>query len=359
MQQISPITSPVHPALAELCAALSERARELDISEAWPAEQLRLCGEYGVFRWFLPEAVGGFGWSDADVIRGYLRLSAACLTTTFVITQRTGACLRIAGSENEVARARWLPDLAKGDCFATVAISHLSTSRRHLAHPAMRATEVNGGYALDGFSAWVTGGCHADVIVTGAVLEDGQQILVALPTDLPGITAPPPPKLVGLSASHTGELRCERVRLSHEHVLAGPVENVMTLGTGGGTGGLQTSTLAIGTASAAIAYLEAEASRRSELSAPTNRLRDEQRELEADLLMLAAGQPICSNEELRTRANSLVLRATQAALAAAKGTGYVIGHPAGRWCREALFFLVWSCPQPVVTAQLCELAGLE
>jgi hypothetical protein len=27
--------------------------------------------------------------------------------------------------------------------------------------------------------------------------------------------------------------------------------------------------------------------------------------------------------------------------------------------REALFFLVWSCPQPVMQANLCELAGLE
>ena len=48
-----------------------------------------------------------------------------------------------------------------------------------------------------------------------------------------------------------------------------------------------------------------------------------------------------------------------AALAAAKGTGYLIGHPAGRWCREALFFLIWSCPQPVMSAHLCQLAGLR
>jgi hypothetical protein len=53
-----------------------------------------------------------------------------------------------------------------------------------------------------------------------------------------------------------------------------------------------------------------------------------------------------------------VLRSTQSALAAAKGAGYVAGHPAGRWCREALFFLVWSCPQPVLSAHLCELAGI-
>jgi hypothetical protein len=56
--------------------------------------------------------------------------------------------------------------------------------------------------------------------------------------------------------------------------------------------------------------------------------------------------------------NSLVLRATQATLAAAKGAGYAAGHPAGRWCREALFFLVWSCPAPVLQANLCELAGI-
>ena len=58
------------------------------------------------------------------------------------------------------------------------------------------------------------------------------------------------------------------------------------------------------------------------------------------------------------RANSLVLRATQMSLAAAKGAGYASRHPVGRWCREALFFLVWSCPQPVVEENLRELAGL-
>ncbi|MBW8885705.1 MAG: acyl-CoA dehydrogenase, partial [Planctomycetia bacterium] len=68
---------------------------------------------------------------------------------------------------------------------------------------------------------------------------------------------------------------------------------------------------------------------------------------------------LTTSNELRTRANSLALRASQAALAAAKGAGYVVGHPAGRWCREALFFLVWSCPQPVLHANLCELAGIQ
>ena len=72
-----------------------------------------------------------------------------------------------------------------------------------------------------------------------------------------------------------------------------------------------------------------------------------------------ANRACYDKESIRQRANSLVLRATQAALSAAKGSGYVVGHPAGRWCREALFFLVWSCPQPVAAANLCELAGID
>ena len=74
---------------------------------------------------------------------------------------------------------------------------------------------------------------------------------------------------------------------------------------------------------------------------------------------MADGEPVCSNEDLRTDANSLVLRSTQAALVAAKGAGFVEGHPVGRWCREALFFLVWSCPQSVQDANLCELVGIS
>ncbi len=359
MNESRPITSPDDPALVRLCDQLARRSCELDRSEAWPSEQLSLCGDAGVFQWFVPRHWGGQEWSELDVTRGYLRLGAACLTTAFIITQRIGACQRIAGSENLAAKERLLPDLIAGKSFATVGISHLTTSRRHLAQPVLRAREIDSEFVLDGYTPWVTGADHASVIVTGAVLDDGRQILVALDTDLAGVTIPPPPRLVGLSASHTGEVRCQDVHVSRDGLLAGPAENVLKSGVGAGTGGLQTSTLAIGLASAALDYLEHEAIHRPDLSHPAAELRREHGELETTLLALANGQTVCTNEQLRAQANSIALRVTQAALAAAKGSGYVVGHPAGRWCREALFFLVWSCPQGVMAANLCELAGLD
>lgn len=361
--QPSAISSPGDPALAALCRELAARAAALDASGDWPAEQLRLCGEYGVFQWFADPLWGGQAWNGEDVLRGYLALSAACLTTTFVITQREGACRRLEGSENEALKCELLPGLTRGDLFATVGISHLTTSRRHEAKPVLRATRTEGGYLLDGYSAWVTGGAHADYVLIGATVMHGdeataEQLLVFVPTTLDGVRAETPAQLVGLSASCTGQVTFEGALVDDRYLIAGPVANVMQSGQGAGTGGLQTSTLALGLTRAALDLLAVEAKRRPELATPREALELDYAKQETALFAAARGEPRCSNDELRREVNSLVLRATQATLAAAKGAGYAAGHPAGRWCREALFFLVWSCPAPVLQANLCELAGV-
>jgi alkylation response protein AidB-like acyl-CoA dehydrogenase len=352
------ILAPEGPAFDRLCKQLAEGANQLDAAGNWPAEQLKQLGETGVYRWFMPVEWGGFGWNESQLVQGYIRLGAACLTTAFILTQRSAAVRRIVESDNEAVKQTLLPALAEGATFATVGISHLTTSRRHLAKPVLQVRQSGDEFVLDGFSPWVTGAAHADTVVIGATLDDGQQILLALPTSLPGVYAPPHEQLVGLTASHTGRLECRQVHVGREWLLDGPSANVMTGRSGTSTGGLQTSALAVGLSAAAIEFLEQESRQRPDLAEPTTNLRAEHSTVQQDLIALAAGNANCSSDEIRTRANSLVLRSTQAALAAAKGSGYVASHPAGRWCREALFFLVWSCPQPVMAANLCELAGL-
>jgi alkylation response protein AidB-like acyl-CoA dehydrogenase len=365
------VTSPDDPVLDNLCRRLGELAPALDQPNVWPAEQLRLCGEAGVFEWFIQPELGGRGWTEADVLRGYVKLAAACLTTTFVITQRTGAMTRIAASENRDACQRLLANLIAGRSFATVGISHLTTSRQHVARPVLRAAEQGRGLVLDGYSPWVTGAEFAQQIVLGATLDDGRQVLVALPANLPGVRIERSPELVGLSASRTGPVYCENVFVPREWLLAGPVHEVMKQGVGAKTGGLQTSALAIGLAGAAIDFLQEQSKLRANILEPVESLVAERDRLFDGMMALAGDSAerhegrslqrescVADGNELRGRANSLALRTAQAALAAAKGAGYVAGHPAGRWCREALFFLVWSCPAPVLQANLCELAGI-
>lgn len=81
--------------------------------------------------------------------------------------------------------------------------------------------------------------------------------------------------------------------------------------------------------------------------------------LESRVLLAARdGIDPAARDRLRVDATSLVLRTAQASLTAAKGAGFVAGHPAERLVRESLFFLVWSCPQAVADAVLCDLAGV-
>ncbi len=359
------ITSTDGPNFQRLCQTLRDPGHSSE--RDWPAAKLRACADSGVFEWFVSQEHGGQGWSGEEIIRGYLGLGAACLTTTFALTQLTGAVRRIANSGNEALISRLIPDLLAGRFFATLGISHLTTSRQHLKEPALRAKvrgETAKRFLLNGYSPWATGAKHADYIVTGATLEDGRQLLAAVATDLPGVNIPAVPRLLSLSGSRTGAVNFKSVEIDSACLLAGPVENVMKSGVGARTGGLQTSTLALGLSTAAIEFVENESHRRLELKDAAEQLRIELEEAKVVLLRLASGEdddlaPTLSPGDLRAKANSLVLRATQSALVAAKGAGFVDGHPAGRWCREALFFLVWSCPQPVIAANLCEFAGIE
>lgn len=346
--------------LKELCQHLREAASTLDRSDGtlpWPERQLALCAEADVFRWFVPREFGGCEWGERQQLEGYLAISQACLTTAFVLTQWQAACKRIVGGQSSVARAKWLPSLARGELWATVGISHLTTSRQHVRTPVLVARELPGGdYALDGFSPWVTGASQADVLVVGAALDDQRQVLCAIPADRAGIAAGAGARLMALSASCTDAVRFAGVTVHPDEIIGGPTPNVLQTGVGGGAGGLQTSTLAIGLTSAAVDFLQAEARGRPELEAVAEKLAGDSRQLREALLALAEGNAPITPAKLREQANSLVLRSTQAALVAAKGAGFVADHPAGRWCREALFFLVWSCPQPVLAANLCEFA---
>ncbi len=307
--------------------------------------------------WTVPREYGGTEISSPELVAGYEQLAAACLTTTFVLTQRNGAIQRIAGSANESVKATLLRGMVHADVFATVGISHLTTSRQHLAKPVVSVRETDAGFVFDGFMPWVTGAKSADYIVSGGTLEDGRQILAALATDHPGVQPQEPVKLMALSASQTGAVELHDVEVPRDMLIAGPIEQVMKQ-TSGGAGSFTTSALALGVANAAVTKLADEASRRADLHAVYEQFAADAAQLSNDLHATARGDASDEHtaESLRRRANSLALRSTQAVLTATKGAGYVAGHPAERAVREAMFFLVWSCPQPVAAAALREFA---
>jgi len=351
------------PVDARLLSRLRDQSAPLDNSGEWPQIQFDWLAESGILSWVIPKTYGGSEVSKLEMVQGYEALAAACLNTAFILTQRNGACQRIADCGNEGLKQRLLPQLARGECFATVGISHLTTSRQYLQTPAVQAELQGDEIRLNGIVPWVTGSAHAQWIVTGGTCSDGRQVLLALPTDAPGVTRQPHAKLMALTSSHTASVALKDVLLPPALLLAGPVPEVMKLGHGGGTGSQVTSTLAVGLSARMLDLIQQQARIREELNDTTDQFESELAQLRNDLFRSVeesnadyealAGTPP-SAATIRQRANSLVLRITQAAMAITKGAGYVQGHPVERSVREAMFFLVWSCPQPVVSHMLSE-----
>lgn len=320
----------------------------------WPQEQLRWLADEGVFAWFAPKSHGGAEWDEASILQGYMELAHGCFTTAFVLTQLSGAMRRFAAG-NHSRKDEWLPLLARGDRYSSIGFSHVTTSQRHLGAEPLSLERSGSGWTMSGVTNWVTGAKHCSFLTVG-VMDEGSLRWFAVDCSDRQVEIEPPMSLMALTGSDTSRVRFHRVLVSESDLVFRDMDQAKQRTS---TGGLQTSAVAVGLASAAIEFLETEAIKRRNLADPCDALRAERDRLRTRILDSVETAAATTLHEIRSQANSLVLRAAQAALAAAKGAGYVSGHHAERWCREAMFFLVWSCPQEVVDASLCELSRLE
>ena len=348
---------PGQPDLDILVRTLAEQDGPTDRSGAWPEPLWQTLVAAGANRWALPPECGGEALDRATLLARYARVAEGSMTAAFILSQHDAGVRRLALSLDRPVASQWLDAIARGEAFTTVGLSQLTTSRRH-GTQAVRAEDLPGGrFRIDGLVPWVTAAPRADVLVLGAGFDDGRQLLAAVPRDRTGVTVKEPFALAALQASCTAEIACDGVEITADEVLIGPAPDVMASPVAAGTGGLETSTLALGQALAAIRGLTAE--ERDNLAEPAEALQAEWQSLWQALIATATDAPgALTSAAIRGQSNALVLRATQAYLTARKGSGFLLDDPAQRWARQALFFLVWSCPSPVANATLRDLAGL-
>ena len=202
----------------------------------------------------------------------------------------------------------------------------------------------------------MTAADQAQEIVIGATLPDGRQILAAvLPRDAVGVTIDPPAPLMALLGSRTTQIHLSSVTIEPDQILVGPAAQVAAVGKGG-VGGLETSCLALGLASAAIAFVQREATVRTDLADGAARFLEVAQEARNRLHRFAESETASPEVmALRVDCTLLALRASQTALTTSKGAGFIAPHPVQRWARQALFFLVWSCPRPAAEGILARL----
>lgn len=343
-----PVAGP--DSLRSACEQIRSAADHTAGAGPWASGSMAALAEHGLLARFIPAKHGGSESDEADRLAALAAVAGSCLTTALAFSQ-WAAAVRIIAAGDHAVQSQLLPALARGATFTTVGLSQLTTSRQHLGRPALVATADGTGWRLDGLCPWVTGADASDTIVTGAVTDDGSLFFV-VPTEAAGLAIESPLEMLALSGSRTSAVRFAGVKPTQVISPSGP--------NAARTGGLATTALALGAARAAIELVAAEADRRPDLAPVAAGLASELEPLELRLLRAGLdGIALDDRDLLRGEATSIVLRAAQAALTAAKGAGFVRGHPAERLVRESLFFLVWSCPQSVTAAMLCEFAGME
>lgn len=340
---------PAADALAALCSDLDAAADRTRVGGPWRSGAFSALARHGLLAGFVPVDGGGSGASEQALTMALVSVAEHCLTTALALTQWAAAVRIIAGADG-MHRSRLLRRLAAGAERTTVGIAQLTTSRQHQGRPALGAAIDGDTWRLDGLCPWVTGADASDTLVVGAALPDGGRGFFLVATTADGVEVGPPLDMLALSGSRTAPVRFRSVRPAAVLALAGDPPR---------TGGLATTALAVGAARAALALLRGEAATRPGLLAIVAELGAAERTLHDELLAAATGgADQASRDRLRAAATSLVIRAAQAALTACKGAGFVVGHPAERLVREAHFFLVWSCPEAVSAAVMCELAGI-
>jgi alkylation response protein AidB-like acyl-CoA dehydrogenase len=313
---------------------------EPTLSPSWFAEQFN--NDPGALQWALPRAFGGEELDPLALHLRYEQLARRSLESALLLTQRDSAVGIIDASPNQPARARLLDEVRQG-AAVTVGIAQLTTSHQR-GKPALTAQKTAHGWRIEGLIPWVTGAIASTYIIAGAACER-EQILFALPTALDGVTVKPPLPLATMAGTLTSAVQCVSAELPADLLLLGPAENALSLRRKSVP--LPQAFLALGHCRGAVDLIAEHRSERARTL--RDRFSEQIEALHARVLTACGpGSDLAAIPRIRGKCNELALRITHAAVALYKGSSLLVSHPAQRLAREALFLLVWSCPDPVI-----------
>ncbi|MFJ5270312.1 acyl-CoA dehydrogenase family protein [Streptomyces sp. NPDC088358] len=166
----------------------------------------------------------GYGCAGASAVQyglACLELEAADSgIRSLVSVQGSLAMYAIHRFGSEEQKQRWLPSMASGDVIGCFGL----TEPDHGSDPGAMRTfakrDAGGDWVLNGRKMWITNGSVAGVAVVWAQTDDGIRGF-AVPTDVPGFSAPEIKHKWSLRASVTSELVLDDVRLPADAVLPG------------------------------------------------------------------------------------------------------------------------------------------
>jgi len=335
---------------------LLPRADAAEAAGEFPRDLMRSLGELGLLSLPYPERHGGGGQPAVVYLQVLEELARGWLTVAMGISVHVLSCHGIAEFGTEQQRERYLPDMLGG---ATLGAYCLSEPHAGSDPGAMRTRAIRDGdrpgadWIVTGDKAWITHGPIADFYLllarTGA---DGPKGISAflVPGGLPGVTAAPPERKMGVRGSPTSAVRFDGAHLDADRLIGDEGQGFAIAMSALDTGRLGIAACAVGLAQAALDAAVSYAGQREAFGHSIDGFQGVSflladaaaRIASARQLYLYAARRKDTGRPFSTEAAMAKLTATDMAMAVTTdmvqvlgGAGYVQDHPVERYMREA------------------------
>ncbi len=324
-------------------------AAEWDREARYPAEVFEKLAEAGFMGLCVPEEYGGAGadfLSYVLLIEEVSRADAGVGATLAVHTSAGTLPILMYGTEEQ--KARWVPDLARGERIGCFALTEPGTGSDAAAIEA-RAEKVDGGYQISGHKQWITNGRAAGTMILFARAPEGVTAFI-VEMDVEGISFGKHAEKMGVLSATTDDVLLENVFVPEENLLGEEGKGLrVALGTLD-AGRIGIAAQAVGIAEAAFRYATDYAAGRTTFGKPIAehqaiafKLADMQTKIRAARLltheaawMKDEGMPHGeSGARAKLFASQVANEVAYEAVQVLGGQGYMKDYPAERYYRDA------------------------
>ncbi len=332
---------------------VAPHAADLDREDRVPFETLTKMSDADFMGLCVPGEYGGAGadfLSYCLLLEELSRADAGVGVTLAVHTSAGTLPIVMFGTEEQ--KARWVPQLARGERIGCFALTEPETGSDASAIAA-RAERVDGGYRVSGHKQWVTNGRVAGTAILFARAERGASegvtaFVVSMDSD--GISFGAHAQKMGVISATTDDVIFDDVFVPEEDRLGEEGKGLrVALGTLD-TGRIGIAAQAVGIAEAAFRYATRYAAERTTFGKPIAehqaiafKLADMQTKIRAARLLLYEAAWMKDRSERHTEAGAraklfasqVANEVTYEAVQVLGGRGYMKDHPVERHYRDA------------------------
>ena len=199
-------------------------AARMDAEDWFPRDIWPEMGALGLHGITVDEADGGLGLGYLEHVVAIEEVSRASASLGLSYGAHSNLCvnqIRRWGSPEQ--KAKYLPGLISGEHVGSLAMSEVSAGS-DVVSMKLRATQVEGGWRLNGTKFWITNAPYADTLVVYAKTGEGSRGITAflIDKDMAGFSIGQKIDKMGMRGSPTAELVFNDCFVADEQVM-GPV----------------------------------------------------------------------------------------------------------------------------------------